>query len=982
MTGTGRDTPLIGRSAELAQLAAALREAATGRATAVLLTGEAGVGKTRLVQALLADLAAHADAPVQVLRAQCVDLGEPGLPFLAVRDLVRAVRAVADELPAVASLLASLPPVTTLGEQSGAHVAELADDAARPQLLDAAATLLAGTARARPPALVVIEDAQWADASTADFLRFLLSRLTDEPVLVIVTVRTDSVGRRPQVRGLLSALSRLPVVTRLELRPFDADEVAQYLEVLLQRPVPGDVVADVTERTGGNAFYVQSVASGVGDGTHTPPLPDALADVLVARVDGLSPDARAVLRSAAVAGRAVPHPLLAAVTGFADDRLETTLREVVADRLLVAEGGDGYAFGHGLLREALVDDLLPSERTRLHRAYADALAAGVAGRAASAEVAHHMLAAGDRSAALTWSVRAADEAARVPAPSEALAHLDRSLALWETADDAAARAGTSAAELARRAARAAALAGEPNHAVDLARRAVELAEAPAVRVGAELELARTLIGLDLVDEAVEHAALGVQAALEGARPLEVAARSTFARALLAARRPDEARAQVELARAELADSGDPALDVELLTTLALLDEIDGDRAGAAAGLQRILRRAIASGELAAELRARYALACLNYYNGDVVGALPVLRDASERLSGSGLRWSSSGVELRVLHAIALYVAGDFAASLKAAEPGRLRPPDVAAARLAAVGCYAAVARDEHDVGHRFRTLREAWDLDPQVGLVAGGCEADHLTWAGEFDAAVEVAEQAQRHLDRTAGEGMYGGLWLCALALGALADRAAVARLRRDADAVADSLDRGAALVDRAHRIAGCGYGRPGALGPEGHAWLARTEAEYARLRGEPGVAEWERALEAFGYGYVYEQARCRRRLAEALLAAGDRDAARVHAGAALATAAELHAAPLHRAVEALINRSRLEPGAPGSAGPLTARELEVLTLVADGLTNRQIGQRLFISEKTASVHLSNLMAKLGVSGRTEAVIVAHRRGILDVAGT
>lgn len=977
VTRTGQDPPLIGRNAEISRIRAALQAAGSGRAGAVLVAGEAGVGKTRLVRALLDELAAP---PASVLRAQCVDLGNPGLPFLAVRDLIHAVRAVAEQDPAVATLLESLPAVTRLVEPSGPDIAHLSDGAARPQLLHAAATLLAGVARAQPPTLVVIEDAQWADASTADFLRFLLSRLSDEPLLVVLTVRTDSVGRRPQVRRLLSELSRLPSVTRLDLRPFDENEVAQYLEVLLGHEVLGDIVADVTERTGGNAFYVQSVASGLHGGAQPTTVPEALADVLVGRVDTLGADARAVVRSAAVAGRAVPHAVLAAVSGLGSARLDEALREVVGDRLLVTDG-DGYAFVHGLLREALVDDLLPSERMRLHAAYADALADGVAGAPLPAEVAHHLLAAGNRPAALIWSVRAADEAARVPAPAEALAHLDRSLALWESVDEARGQVGTSAAELTVRAARAAGLAGEPGRAVELAQRAVELAEAGDIRIAAQLELARALMGLDRAEEAAEQAQLAAQAAEETASPLEVAARSMLARALLAARRPGQARPHAEAARAKVVVAGDPGLEVELLATLALLDEIDGDRDRAAAGLRHALERAVALGDLAAELRVRYALACLHYYNGDVDGALPVLRDAVARLADSGLRWSGTGVELRVLYATALYVAGNFAASLEVAEAGKSRPPDVAAARLAAVSCYAAVARGEQNVARRFETLRESWHLDPQVGLAAGGCEADHLLWNGESSAAFAVAARTQQHLDATAGEGMYGGLWLSALALAALADRAAVARLQRDAGAAADAVDSGSPLLDHVHRIAGTGHGRPGDLGPEGRAWAARAEAEYVRLCGEPGVAEWRKALEAFGFGYAYEQARCRWRLAEALLAAGDRDAAREHARAALSSAAELHAAPLQRAVEALVARSHLDPSAATSPGPLTTRELEVLTLVAEGLTNRQIGQRLYISEKTASVHLSNLMAKLGVSGRTEAVTVAHRRGLLDVTG-
>ena len=419
--------------------------------------------------------------------------------------------------------------------------------------------------------------------------------------------------------------------------------------------------------------------------------------------------------------------------------------------------------------------------------------------------------------------------------------------------------------------------------------------------------------------------------------------------------------------------------MEALTTAAFLDDVAGDRAAAADRLGTALRLARSAGELTAELRAHYSLASLHYYNGDVSGSLPVLRAAMTRVAESGLRWSSPGIELRLLSAVALYVTGDLDGSLKATQAPESPPPDVAAARLAAVSCYAAVAGGLPDAAPRLAALRESWDVHPQVALLAGGCEADHLAWEGDYRGAAAMAERAQVQVDAVEGEGMYGGLWLSAIALAALADQASYCRQRRDGPGVAAALSDGEVLLQRVTRIVEGGHGRPGDLGPEGRAWHARAVAEHARLQGGPAVEEWQRALEAFGYGHVYEQARCRWRLADALVAAGDRDQARVHALAAAAAAQQMHAAPLQRAVAASISRARLAGPATSAEAVLTGREREVLALVAEGMTNREIGKRLFISEKTASVHLSNLMAKLNVTSRTEAVTVAHRRGLLDV---
>jgi DNA-binding CsgD family transcriptional regulator len=190
---------------------------------------------------------------------------------------------------------------------------------------------------------------------------------------------------------------------------------------------------------------------------------------------------------------------------------------------------------------------------------------------------------------------------------------------------------------------------------------------------------------------------------------------------------------------------------------------------------------------------------------------------------------------------------------------------------------------------------------------------------------------------------------------------------------------RGEEYRARVDRLVARGRGRPGELGPEGRAWHARAVAEHARLAGAPAVEEWREALEAFGYGHLPEQARCHWRLATALVGTGDREGARAHARVAAEAAQRMGALPLQRAVAATVRYDRLVAPGSGVDAVLTEREREVLALVAEGLTNREIGNRLFISAKTASVHLSNLMAKLNVSSRTEAVTVAQRRGLLDV---
>jgi DNA-binding CsgD family transcriptional regulator len=216
--------------------------------------------------------------------------------------------------------------------------------------------------------------------------------------------------------------------------------------------------------------------------------------------------------------------------------------------------------------------------------------------------------------------------------------------------------------------------------------------------------------------------------------------------------------------------------------------------------------------------------------------------------------------------------------------------------------------------------------------------------------------------------------------LAALADRADRTRLAGGsaADLAAD-FAVGRTFLDRMEETARRGRPRGGRLGPEGRGWRARARADYGRLTGANDPELWRVAVDEFDYGYRYEVARSRWRLAEALAERRDRAAATVEAGAALAQAQDMGAAPLAEALRELSRRARLDLPGVAAAGDavLTGREEEVLRLVAQGLTNRQIGERLFISGKTVSVHISNVLAKLGAGGRAEAVAVAHRRGLL-----
>ncbi len=983
----GSEAPLVGRAEELTRLTAAVERARTGRPAAVLLAGDAGVGKTRLLTELCRRARA---AGATVLTGHCVDLGAVGLPYLPFAEALRELASRADD-EAVAEALQARPALSRLITRPGQPVPAVGagdDDAGRLQLFDAVAGVLGDVGEAGAPVLLVIEDLHWADQSTRDLLSFLLARLRSERLAVVASYRADDLHRRHPLRPLLGELVRLPPVERIELSPFTPTELRDYLHALSGEQVPEPLVRDVLARSDGNAYFAEELyAAGLGSGAESQTLPSALADVLLTRLERLPAAVQQIARVASVAGRRVGHPLLQAASGLSDGELEGALREAVTHHVLVAEGGDHYAFRHALLQEAVYGDLLPGERVRLHGTYARLLADGVEG-AGPAELAYHCLQSHDLPGALSASIRAAGEAAELHAPVEALRNLEQALQLWHAVPDAAERAGCDLISVGLRAASAASSAGEQHRAVALAAAARDLAdrEAPGSEqaAGARHKLALHLLGAGRPDEAYESTAEGLEMLpAEPPTPIRVWLAATRARSAINLDRDEEAAcwAQEALAGARQLDLAD--VEADALASLALVAEGAGDTEAAQARLGEARDRAAAAGDLGVELRATYNLAGSHYYDGDLPVALDVLDAGVARAAATGLTFSAYGLEMRVLQVIARYVSGDWDGSLEAAELAGDRTPDSVLARLAAAALYVEVGRGLPGAAERVRQLRGSWSQDTSLALVAGGCETDLLRWRGDIAGAVTAVDNAIAYVSRRWEKWYLGGIWLAALGLAALADRAETERLRGDATAAEASVTRGRELIEHARTTASRGRPHSARMGPEGRGWLARAEAEWSRLEGRSDPELWRAALAHFDYGYVYEQARCRWRLAEALLGADRRDEAAAEVAEAHRVAVQLGARPLREALEALARRGRLDAGLPvpvhTGTTRLTARERDVLAQLAHGRTNRQIGRALFISEKTASVHVSNIIGKLGASGRTEAVAIAHRQGLVPM---
>jgi DNA-binding CsgD family transcriptional regulator/tetratricopeptide (TPR) repeat protein len=964
----------IGRTQQLAQLSELLARASSGRPAVALVAGEAGVGKTRL----LAELAARAgNDGARVLVGGCLQVGDVGLPYVPFIDAFRDVGAKPDEAELVAPLVAAVPGLGRLlpaTREEGAEPPPPADGFEQVQLLDGVLTLLDRLGE-RAPLLLVIEDLHWADAASRHLLGFLARTLRSSRILLVASYRSDELHRRHPLRPLLAELIRIPAVERIEVPPFSREELAEYVQALVGGEVPSAAVDRILARSEGNAFFAEELVA-AGAVRSEVLLPDALADVLLGRIEALPELAREVLKVAAAAGRGVSHQLLVAAAGRPEAELEEGLREAIGAQVLVTDpASDSYRFRHALLQEVVYGDLLPGERSRLHATYARLLA----DKGPAAELAYHCLAGHDLPGALAALVRAAGEARAVFAPSEALGHLTSAIELWDRVPDAEKVAGIDLVDLNLRAAAAASDSGEFRRAISLARDAVALAEGLRAAQANERLANYLLEGDGDVDQMLATARRAVEL-VPAEPPTALRARVTagLARVLQALRRYDEARRWCDEALSVARAAGSANEETHALITLAVLESRHDNAPVARSLLQDALRRAAAAGEHSLELRARCILGTLELDVGDLADARRVLDEAVELASRRGLKWSEYGVQARVQRFYAYYVTGAWDVASELAAGIDDCAPTVPS--LLAVTLYVEVARDGEQAAERVERLQRMSHGDRWATYMTLGCGIELAARQGDFERARARVRAILAELDAADEQWELSSIWPLTQGLAAEADRAERARMAGDEQAAAEAVQAGPELLERARAALRQSRRIGRQVGPEALAWLARAEAEAARLEGRADPDRWAAAAEAFGYGHVYEQARCRWRLAEALLASGRREEALQAAAAAHEVAERLGAAPLREWVEGLARRGRLDLGlqqAPNDgAGGLTPREREVLRLVAAGRSNRQIAEALYISRKTASVHVSNILAKLGVRSRGEAAATARSLGL------
>jgi DNA-binding CsgD family transcriptional regulator len=460
------------------------------------------------------------------------------------------------------------------------------------------------------------------------------------------------------------------------------------------------------------------------------------------------------------------------------------------------------------------------------------------------------------------------------------------------------------------------------------------------------------------------------------------AMATYAIALMAAFRNDDARDWASRAREAARAAGSASVEADALATTGQLALRSGSSDEAIGLFTAAIEQAGATGSVSVRLRASYQLAAERLARGELAEAAEVAHRGVEWAEAEGLGLAPFGLDLQHLHFQSHFADGCWDHAQELADGFPVRITRQAEAQLSAMALFVDVARGNPAVAERRTWLEPFWD-DVFVAYIARGILAEQALWQGDYERALAEAEAA---IDADAWPAHSPSvIRVTAIALAARADRAALLRATGDAAGAAAEAEAGAALLGVAADGASFPARPKAALGPEGRGWLARCEAEYARLTGANSPDRWERVLAEFGPGYVYEIARTQWRLAEALVEAGRRDEAAAVWCAARDTAARLRATPLSAALDDLARRARLDHGSRGGPGhgaggasgfaSLTDRELEVLRLLALGMSNREIGAELFITTKTASVHVSNILAKLGAASRTAAAAIAYRQG-------
>jgi DNA-binding CsgD family transcriptional regulator len=770
-------------------------------------------------------------------------------------------------------------------------------------------------------------------------------------------------------------------VERIQVDPLGRADVRRLVQQLHPDPLPEEQVRNIVGRAEGNAFFVEELVGATR--THTGRIPEDLAELLLVRLESLDDSAVTVVRAAAVAGRRVSHPALAAVVGLEPVELDSAIRDAVEGHVLVPTGDDFYRFRHALLAEAVYDDLLPGERTALHAAYAKALQDGRA-TGTAAELARHARLAKDFATALTASLRAGDDARGVGGAEEAAQHYLQALELWSDTRLPADQQPKDLdhPRLVGLVSDALIAAGHPARALGVIREQLDhLPEDATDSVRGQL-LGSLAFALAMTESQEDPLEVTTQAvALVPDDPTNARAKVLAVHARMLSRfghlKEGRSVAMTALALAERLDM--PRLASDIRTTLVGLEKKGGPSESLVEALRTAIAGAVDAGASNTELRALLLLGNHHLDNAEFAEADEAFTQATTRAKTEGTPWVPYAAEARWMHAVSLRMQGRWDDALQILDVSREVVPPIYAALLGGSRAQILVARGDAEGERLAVSLRSFWREEGMVATTAGAAEMEAAALRGDQVTAYETYRLIVETLTGIWHPLFQGRVRLAATVLAAFA---AAAPHRSAAERAADAaVVRG--LVADAQKVLDRRGDSLVSWGPESRAWEARLIAEELRWRwaadieppeSEELVAAWREAEARFEtYAAPYELACVRAVLGQVLAATGDAEGSRVAIEAATESAQRLRAVPLLRR----LGSAPVPTHTTSPAVTLTPRESEILALVAEGRSNGEIGRQLFISTKTVSVHVSNILGKLGAAGRTEAAAIARRDGLL-----
>jgi DNA-binding NarL/FixJ family response regulator len=936
-----RHQDFVGRAAELAVFDRAVADARRGLPTVLLIGGEAGMGKTTLV----AEGAFRAEAELYLGRA--THIGGEVIPLAPLVDLLRQMRRAAPDLvadPAPRPPVAVLDLLTQLGS----------DDVV----------------------VVGFEDLHWADAMTWDLFEFLARNLIDERLVLVGTYRANEVGDNVLQRRRLAELSRVPAARRINLGGLERAEVTERVTALLGDAPSAAFVDQIVARGQGNPFFTEELVAAHMAGES---IPTVLSDLITAEIADLDDRTREVVGAIAAVGRETNHDLLRAIVDLTNDELEKALRNAVDTNLIVVDAKtDAYRFRHPLLGEVAYAELLPPQRARLHRRIADAIQnepPAVLARADRAgEVAFHLDRSGDTEAAFVALLAAAD-AAQGYAPRAALGHLERAFELWDTVGESSVGVDRSA-RLWQAAELASAAVGHLR-AVELARAATQVGPAPFGAPWAHERLGRYLWLAGALDESrVEYErAAELLAGVDDAQAAAVFAGLAQAE-LMSARYESAERTCNKVFELVPFSETNPEAWAMASRVLGIVRSNRGDADDAV----QLCRESVAATTSAqtrglALIYLCVALLDAGRYQDASNTALDAVADGERAGLEQGFGDYFDGVAAEALTRLGAWPEAE--AILARRVGGDALP--VGRLRLERAGALLAARRGDRARARSLLAQAQAEPIDGWHQTVLDATTADVCLVLGDWAAAVEAAERGWD----AAAEAC--GLWAARFAMfsvTALVEQTLDQQARREPVDLAAVVAKLELRVDAARALSET---TQQLRSLEAAAHLAHASASLTLLT-TPDADAWAEAARRWtALGDPYATASTLLHEAESAASVGDADRAARTLREAYSVASSLGAEPLRAQIEAVSRRTRVSVEAPArivldgesvSSLGLTPREAEVLTLVAAGRTNRQIGDELFVSEKTASVHVSNILRKLGVTSRVDAAAVAQRLGV------